>query len=195
MKNILILIILFSFISVDAQKQTKKYNSLQDRYEYYNARGQMTGYEVYNSLQEQWEYYSVKTSSSSNRYGEPVSTFDADLAFKVLQAKQQQYDNQKQKKIEEFEYITRRFDKAFSVNNEKLEELSSKEWEEASQLINNWWEDYLKRNNKNFNYANVERIVSHIARSYDESIKKVKSKRYVPKYKYGDYVETYSYSI
>jgi len=84
MKNILILILLFSFISVDAQRQTKKYNSLQDRYEYYNARGQMTGYEVYNSLQEQWEYYSVKTSRSSNKYGEPQSTFDADLAIFAL---------------------------------------------------------------------------------------------------------------
>jgi hypothetical protein len=52
----------------------------------------MVGYEKYNSLKKQWEYYSTKKRQTSNSYGEPISTFDADLAIKVLQAKQNQYD-------------------------------------------------------------------------------------------------------
>ena len=89
-KLLLILCLLLAFNSY-TQTTTKKYNSLQKRYEYYQ-NGKMIGYEKYNSLQKQWEYYSTKTSQSTSSYGEPVSNFDADLAMKVLQYKQNRYD-------------------------------------------------------------------------------------------------------
>lgn len=54
----------------------------------------MIGYEKYNSLKDQWEYtdLSQNVSSRVHDYGDPQSTFDADLAIMALAAKQRQYN-------------------------------------------------------------------------------------------------------
>lgn len=95
MKKLILTFLLILSFSGYSQTTTKKYNNLMERYEYYNSSGVMIGYEEYNSLMEQWEYtdLSEKSNSRVHDYGEPVSTFDSDLAFKVLQAKQNRYDN------------------------------------------------------------------------------------------------------
>jgi len=92
MKNIILILLLLILSSVNAQKTTKKYNSLQERYEYFDQNGNMIGYEKYNSLMEQWEYFSTSRSQSKSGYSNPQSNFDPELAMKVLQAKQRRYD-------------------------------------------------------------------------------------------------------
>lgn len=46
MKKYLLLLLLCS--SVYSQTSTEKYNSYQNRYEYFDNNGNMTGYKVYN---------------------------------------------------------------------------------------------------------------------------------------------------
>lgn len=46
-----------------SQTVTKKFNSFQNRYEYFDSNGNMTGYEKYNSFSKQWEYYTTGTTS------------------------------------------------------------------------------------------------------------------------------------
>lgn len=117
-KLILFALLIFSLSSYT--QTTRKYNSLLERYEFYDSDRQLIGYAQYNSLQEQWEFYnsngqmyayskhnsltgeteyvelnSDNNSSSSYKihdYGEPSSTFDADLALLALNYRQQQYD-------------------------------------------------------------------------------------------------------
>jgi len=90
-KLILILCLILTFRGY-SQTTTKKYNSIENRYEYFDQNGKMIGYEEYNNISDQWEYYSLKSSSSSNGYGEPQSTFDADLAIMALSKRQAEYD-------------------------------------------------------------------------------------------------------
>lgn len=118
-KLFLILCLIFAFNSYS--QITRKYNSLQERYEFYDSSRQLVGYAKYNSLQERWEFYNNNNqmyayskynsltgeteyvelnsnkSSNSDRYiihdyGEPSSNFDADLAMLALKYRQQQYD-------------------------------------------------------------------------------------------------------
>ena len=91
MKKLLFVICILLASNSYSQSTIKKYNSLQNRYEYFE-NGRMVGYEKYNSLKKQWEYYSTKKRQTSNSYGEPISTFDADLAYKVLAKKQAEFD-------------------------------------------------------------------------------------------------------
>jgi len=100
MKKLLLILCLFLAFNSYSQTTTKKYNDLKNRYEYYQ-NGRMIGYEKYNSLRDQWEYYSTQSSQSTSSYSDPVSTFDADLAMKVLQAKQDRFDYNV-KRIEKF---------------------------------------------------------------------------------------------
>ena len=53
-----LLLILCLFLAFNSYSQiTRKYNSLQERYEFYNSNSQLVGYAKYNSLQERWEFY------------------------------------------------------------------------------------------------------------------------------------------
>ena len=59
-------LILFLFLVItnlsNAQSVTQKYNSLYNRYEYFDETGNMIGYKTYNSLLKQWEFYSSTDS-------------------------------------------------------------------------------------------------------------------------------------
>lgn len=55
----------------------------------------MIGYKKYNSLYDRWEYYDLKTNNSSNtgyQVQQPVSYGNLELASKVLNSKQAKYD-------------------------------------------------------------------------------------------------------
>lgn len=60
MKKILLFLSLSSSLFVFGQipTSTKKWNDTFKRYEYYDQRGNLVGYEKYNSSSRQWEYYS-----------------------------------------------------------------------------------------------------------------------------------------
>lgn len=94
---LLILFLFFSFTSL-AQTYTKKYNSINGRYEYFNSNGSMVGYEKYNSISNSWEYYTV--NNDNNPYNrKPIETppvqsnVNLDLIDKVMSQKQSNYDN------------------------------------------------------------------------------------------------------
>jgi hypothetical protein len=71
-----------------AQQSTEKWNSYENRYEYFDSRGNMTGYKSYNPYEKQWEYYEV---SKKQKY-EPTSNVNIPLAQKALVSRQNAYD-------------------------------------------------------------------------------------------------------
>lgn len=75
-----------------AQTYTEKYNSLYNRYEYFDSQGNLIGYKKWNSLYERWEYHEEKPQQSQRNYGEYVQPYDMDLIYKALELKQRQYD-------------------------------------------------------------------------------------------------------
>ena len=86
-----VLIILVSISSIAfSQTQTKKYNSFNKRYEYFDSRGNMIGYEFYNNFTKQWEYYEEK-QREPYKYAEPVQP-NLDYLYQALAYKQRQYD-------------------------------------------------------------------------------------------------------
>lgn len=92
MKTIAFLILMFT-LSTYAQTVTEKYNSYLKRYEYFDNRGQMTGYKQYNSYLKQWEYYDNKSQTQGYQIQQPQSSVDLNLAQKTLSKKQSSYDD------------------------------------------------------------------------------------------------------
>lgn len=93
-KIITFLVLLFSFNSF-SQTSTEKWNSLYERYEYFDSSGTMTGYKKYNSLYERWEYFDLKKSNSDKSYQvqQPVSSIpNLDVIDKTLTTKQSKHD-------------------------------------------------------------------------------------------------------
>lgn len=95
MSKIILVIIMTVFTcgNVYSQTKTKKYNSLMERYEYFDSSGSMIGYEKYNSLMERWEYFDIKSKNNSNKYGDYIKPVNTALIAKGLEAKQNRYDN------------------------------------------------------------------------------------------------------
>jgi len=99
MKQFLITTIIFLFV-IGLQAQTasssKKWNDLYKRYEYFDSKGQMIGYEKWNNLYDKWEYFESRnyqqpnTSTYSNY--EYKSPYDIGLIERALAIKQQRYD-------------------------------------------------------------------------------------------------------
>lgn len=179
MKKLFVLL-LFVFTTICySQTTTKKYNDLRNRWEYYNSSHQMVGYEKYNSLKQQWEYtdLSQNVSSRVHDYGDPQSTFDADLAIMALAAKQKQYNNRKQYRKKEIQYVLKVIEKAIQKNGEKVIRLNDRnKWNEVQAIFAEWWSDYTERNINTFTYSNADLIVSHINRRVDDAIEEVNKK-------------------
>ena len=92
MRTFHLLFVLLLGLAAFAQTTTEKYNSLMNRYEYYNSSGNMIGYKTYDSLMKTWNYYDVQqqTQSQSNyQYVEPVNL---KLINQALATKQARYD-------------------------------------------------------------------------------------------------------
>jgi len=99
MKRFLITTIIFLFV-IGLQAQTasssRKWNDLYKRYEYFDSKGQMTGYEKWNKLYGKWEYFENRnyrqpnTSTYSNY--EYKSPYNIELIERGLALKQQQFD-------------------------------------------------------------------------------------------------------
>lgn len=88
MKNILSLFLLLSSLACFSQVMTEKWNSYNNRYEYFNSYGNMTAYKVYNSYSRQWETYTVNSQNQGS--------FNTELAMTALQKRQNAYDKGKQ---------------------------------------------------------------------------------------------------
>lgn len=83
-KLFFILVFIFYYSFCFSQSATSKYNSIYNRYEYFDSNGTMTGYKTYNSVSQQWEYYEIPKTNTQNRYNE-VQQVDTDYRIKSLQ--------------------------------------------------------------------------------------------------------------
>lgn len=81
-----------------SQTVTKKYNSIDRRYEYFDSNGNMTGYEFYNNLSRQWEYYSLNNSQQRKpyQYRDPMQV-DISSTINAATILQNRYNSNHQK--------------------------------------------------------------------------------------------------
>ncbi|MCY1484746.1 hypothetical protein D3C87_74430 [compost metagenome] len=93
MKNFFLFILLFYTLAGVSQTLTKKYNSLNNRYEYFDSRGNMVGYQYYDNLDRSWKYYEVPQKHQST-YVQPINHNRVNQA---LASKQNRYDANVQK--------------------------------------------------------------------------------------------------
>ncbi|MCT4142357.1 hypothetical protein [Elizabethkingia anophelis] len=95
MKKIIIPVFLFLGSFCFSQSVTEKYNSIYNRYEYYNSSGNIIGYKKYNNLSRQWEYYDLNKTQyerQPRQYGDYIQPYNLDLIERALQQKQRKYD-------------------------------------------------------------------------------------------------------
>lgn len=77
-----------------SQTATKKFNSFQNQYEYFDSNGNMIGYEKYNSFSKQWEYYTTNNTSQSRQptqYRDPQQ-LDISALGNAMTTKQNNYN-------------------------------------------------------------------------------------------------------
>ncbi|HCO67907.1 MAG TPA: hypothetical protein DIT04_09175 [Dysgonomonas sp.] len=97
MKRIgIILVAILCSVTLTAQNYTKKWNGIMKRYEYFDGRGNMTGYDVYNSIMGQWEHYSTN-QPPTYKQSEVYEPYDVDEIYRLGIAKQQRYDSNRAK--------------------------------------------------------------------------------------------------
>lgn len=146
----------------------EKYNNIQNRYEYFNSNHQMVGYKVYNSIQERWEYHSVEKNQRKRRNSyssEPVSTFDAGLAYKVLASKQASYDKNVADVRRHLEKLQDQFEQ---YGNYKKEQKALNMYSEVIEAFNN------NNNTVDFSSRSVTvDVMNYFTREYNRIIKRV----------------------
>lgn len=91
---LLALILLLSIGCLEAQTTTEKWSPVYQRWEYYDARGNMIGYKKKN-MYGQWVYTDTqKNNQSTDNRNEPLQAYDMDFIARALAIKQQQYERQ-----------------------------------------------------------------------------------------------------
>jgi len=81
-----LIILLLLSVACYAQTYTEKYNTYNNRYEYFNSNNQMIGYKTYNSYTKTWEYYDTPQTTAVQ------SSVNVKLTQEVMAAKQARYD-------------------------------------------------------------------------------------------------------
>lgn len=82
MKNIILVTFLLISLNIFSQTSTEKWSSLNNRYEYFDSSGYMTGYKEYNSLMGTWDYYSEKQRPRQNQYNPIVNPINENFQGK-----------------------------------------------------------------------------------------------------------------
>ncbi|TPD71095.1 hypothetical protein [Flavobacterium microcysteis] len=158
MKKILLFILLFYTLAGVSQTLTKKYNSVNNRYEYFDSRGNMVGYQFYDNLDKSWKYYEVPQKQQST-YVQPINHNRVNQA---LATKQGRYDANVQKIQNAIEDIA---DKIMSLEiNESAKERIS---ERFDIILNNL-------NASKYNYSNSTTTNNVINWMYNEINKAIK---------------------
>jgi len=81
----------FASLYINAQSATRSYNSTLQRYEYFDSRRNLIGYETWNIVSKQWEYYDVKPATNNSYTPSPyVSPYNLDLIKDAMIYKQAQ---------------------------------------------------------------------------------------------------------
>ncbi len=87
-----LLLLLFS-VSAYCQTLTEKWNTYQNRYEFFNSNNQLIGYKKYNTYTRAWEYF----EETPVQHYQPQSNINIPLTNQVLAARQARYDTNKRK--------------------------------------------------------------------------------------------------
>ncbi len=92
LKSLMFVLLFFSLTIGHSQSVVQKYNSLYNRYEYFDDSGNMIGYKTYNSLLKQWEFYSSDNNTRKTDFGKYVSPINLKLVTSTLRNRQARYD-------------------------------------------------------------------------------------------------------
>lgn len=163
MKKIIFSAFLLFGISCYSQTTTKKYNSMNRRYEYFDSRGSMIGYEFYNTMTRQWEYYET-SQKNSTQYRDPIQPNISSLgnATSTLQNRYNNNTSYLQQQVAEM---------VQSVYNLDLTD------EEKTKIINKFQNGPLHSvNSKSFNYSSLNetnRVLNYLSESLNKIIKNV----------------------
>ncbi|NDW11269.1 hypothetical protein [Dysgonomonas sp. 520] len=94
MKRFLLLfLIVISYTTLNAQSSTKKYNNILNRDEYFDSKGNMTGYDIYNSILGQWEHYSTNQPAlGAKQEWDVVAPYDTEFLLEMAIRAQELYN-------------------------------------------------------------------------------------------------------
>lgn len=148
MKNIILVTFLLISLNIFSQTSTEKWSSLNNRYEYFDSSGYMTGYKEYNSLMGTWDYYSEKQRPRQNQYNPIVNPINENLVRQVLSSKQARYDGNVTRvrnaiaditdKMNALEISVERNESMIErLNNEYVNVISGKNYDYSSQNVTN----------------------------------------------------------
>ena len=162
MKNFFLFILLFYTLAGVSQTLTKKYNSLNNRHEYFDSRGNMVGYQYYDNLDRSWKYYEVPQKQQST-YVQPINHNRVNQA---LASKQNRYDANVQKIQNAIEDIANKV-----MNLDVSEEAKERISERFDIILNNL-------NDSKPNYSSTTSTHNIINWMYDEINKAIKQETY-----------------
>lgn len=171
MKNLIIILIVLVANSAMGQTQTEKYNSILNRYEFFDGQ-KMIGYKVYNSILDQWEYTDLTKNDNVNddqphqspyRHLQPIQTFNETAVYKTLAIKEERHENnvaQIQQLVNDLSF------KLEEISNIQKRELARNEW-------NRLLENFNSKNSK-LDYSSSQRTQSvkdYFIKSFNKIIK------------------------
>jgi|SRR5690554_753320 len=180
MKKLIFSVMLFLFygFTSTAQTYTKKYNSINGRYEYHNSNGTLVAYEVYNSIYNRWDYYTV--NNDNNPYNRkpievaPVqSNVNLELIDRVMAKKQSNYDNNVQTIQNTINTLSNKINN-LNISSE-LKESIHDDFDRVLNVLNTNKYDYSSNSTTND-------IVNWLYNEYNRIIKKASEKSTTGKY-------------
>ena len=165
-----ILFFLLFTLTVSAQTLTEKWNNITKQYEYYNSNGDLVGYKKYNSINKSWEYYDANPQPN---YYTPKSNINVELTQRVLEHKQNQYDNNV-KGVQNAINDLRNQVQSLGVDNSVIEKIKNRFNKEYIDKLNNTRYDYSNSNTAsqiiNWLYSGINSIISQEYQKYNSEI-------------------------
>ena len=125
---------LFFFALTYSQTSTEKYNSLLERYEYFDNEGNLTGYKSYNSILEVWEYYKVEVNNYKPKkieYSGQIKDDNFELLRQtaIQMDRSYNYNNQKNKGSNSYNNKKNWADKMLIENENEFYKYDKKLWD------------------------------------------------------------------
>lgn len=148
-----------------AQSFTKKYNSYQNHYEYFDTTGLLIGYEKYNTYSKQWEYYKLTSQQTQiSQYKDPAKV-DLSSTINAASTKQQRYNNGVQRVQNTINTINAQVETLKVSDYEKVQILGAFS-DIVTKVLNTTSYDYssLSKTNEiiNWLYSSISRIVNNV---------------------------------
>lgn len=163
MKKTAIIFLLFLCGLLFSQSVTERYNSLSNRYEYYDSSGNLIGYKQYNNLRKQWEYFDVQQQyqRQPRQYGDYVEPYNYGAIEQALRQKKIRHDYNVQQVRGLIELMRTDFINKLSYDSKTKNEILTRFNYSISQNLSG----------KNFDYSSEEQTQIIIKWIYDTMTK------------------------